>query len=267
MPTAHEQKLMEQALAEMKKAQWPPRKWCASIQDGYPPGHEYNWMVTHNYKVQDLMWQAAHPTPPPIPVPPPINPQALNHIYCAQEPWSAMNAKVGYVPILSADMAYRYPNNDYPAINLHDVVGNLRARFGSVGGWCDCRPAPGGTPAKEGLRFCSEYHLDFFVGQAEHDFEFDDAVSNGAKMVIGNVTNLRNDQLSKISSREVALIQEDYWNEGWARAQWEHITAYAAGIYPALWNPTILAYREANRWRDGDGVYYSATVQDWANLP
>jgi hypothetical protein len=26
-------------------------------------------------------------------------------------------------------------------------------------------------------------------------------------------------------------------------------------------------FRQAGRWRDGDGVYYSATVTDWNNLP
>lgn len=250
-----------EALAEMEQAVWPPTKWCAAIQDGYPPGKEYNWMVTHNFKAQQALWNAVHT--PPTPTPPPStnvpDPRAQYVVFCAQEPNTALRAKPHYTIAFSADMAYRD--------GVAPVIAAARNQGHKVAGWCDCRPAPNGTPAAAGIAFVKEFGLDFFIGQAEQAAEFDDAMSVGAKVVIGNLTSLRGDQIETIRTKNIGFIQEDYWNEGWARATSPVIAAYCAGIYPALWNPTIKDYQNASRWRAGDGVYYSATIQDWENLP
>lgn len=180
-------------------------------------------------------------------------------VFCAQEAEKALHSPPKYKIAVSADKAYRD--------GTLAVLPELKKVHG-VPGWCDCRPAPDGTPASVGAAFVKEYGLAYFIGQAENAAQFDDAMSVGARCVIGNITSLRQDQIDKMQKDGIEFIQEDYWNEGWGRAQHPAISAYCAGIYPtALWNPQIYNYRQAGRWREGDGLYYAATVEDWENLP
>lgn len=251
---------LQLALAEMQKAQWDPHKWAEAIQNGYPPGKDYNYPVTANYKAQQYLWLAAHPPPPPPLPPSPGGPSGAKYVvFAAQEPQSGLGKfPVHYGVAFSADMAYRYS----------DLAARIKAfkdRGHRVMGWCDCR-VDGGTPAAVGAQFVHDYGLDYFIGQAESAAEFDNAMSVGAKIVVGNITSLRQDQINKIMAEGIGFIQEDYWNEGWARAQHPAITAYCAGIYKALWEPLIVDYKNANRWREGDGLYASAYVKDWISL-
>ncbi len=204
----------------------------------------------------------AIPAPPAKPVPPVRNPLALYVLFAAQEPLQALHAPAKYTVALSADLAYR--DESVAAIKpLHDA-GH------TVAGWCDCR-SDGGTSALEGIQFVRENRLAYFIGQAESPAEFDNAMSVEAPVVVGNITALRQDQIDQIARGDTALIQEDYWCEGWGRAQHPAITAWCAGIYPTpLWaypEPTIVTYRGAGRWADGDGLYHVAAVTDWQNLP
>lgn len=271
-----DQAKLAEAVQHMRQATWPPDKWAKAIRDGYPPGKDgapgkpYNYPNTANYRAQQALWEAAHPKvgtqnpeKPNEPNPPPpttVDPRSQYVVFCAQEPANALRAPAKYAIAFSADRAYR--DEALPV-----VIGSARRQGHRVAGWCDCRPN-GGTPASAGVQFVKDYGLDYFIGQAESAAEFDNAMSVGAPVVVGNITALRQDQLDRIARGEVAFQQEDYWNEGWARAQSPLISAYIAGIYPtALWNPTIAQYKQAGRWRDGDGLYHAAAVADWQNLP
>jgi len=247
---------MAEALAEMQKAQWPPQKWCQTIDDR----EDYQWVLTHNYKAQVAMWNAAHPAPNPTPPTPVVVPESQYVIFCANNPEAAFGAPKKYRIALSADPAY--------SANLPSIISMLRAKgYAAIAGWCDCR-TEGGTPATAGKAFVAQHGLDYFIGQAESAAEFDNALSAGAKVVVGNLTALRSDQAKLIEKGVVSLIQEDYWNEGWARADSPLISAYCAGIYAtSLWDPTIAQYQSAGRWRDGDGLFHAASVKDWQSLP
>lgn len=255
----------EQWIAEgmrhMELATWPPDKWAAAIEKGYPPGKRYVYENTHNFMAQQCFWNAAHPAPPPpAPVTSPYQDQARLVVFSAQEPEKGLNASSKYAIAFSADFAYRYPD-------LANRIKAARDQGHRVAGWCDCRPV-GGTPAAVGKAFVEEFKLDYFIGQAESAAEFDDAMSVGAKVIVGNITALRSDQLERIAKDKLGWIQEDYWNEGWGRAESPLITAYCAGIYATvLWDPQIHNYTAAGRWRAGDGIYYSAGVKDWSGLP
>lgn len=66
-----QEELMRAALEEMHKATITPSVWAGRIRDGYPEGSRYNYMSTHNYKAQDLLYKASRTpsgsTPAPIP--------------------------------------------------------------------------------------------------------------------------------------------------------------------------------------------------------
>ncbi len=214
------------------------------------PGERLGYMRGHGYYVI----VGAPPKPPDV-----RDPRALFVVFAAQEPLTALGAPPKYCVALSADEAYRAESIA--------AIDPLRKAGHRVAGWCDCR-VEGGTPAAFGQAFVSTQGLDYFVGQAESAAEFDNAMSVNAPVVVGNITSLRQDQVDKISRHEVALIQEDYWNEGWGRATHPAITAWCAGIYPTgLWDPTIAQYQAAGRWSNGDGLYHAAAVHDWQNLP
>lgn len=203
--------------------------------------------------------------PAPAPPPPPPPPQRDVHlaqrvVFCAEEPQLAAHAPPNYVRAVSADHAYRYPD-------LAARIQQLRAGGAPVAGWCDCRPS-GGTPAEVGIQFVKDYGLDYFIGQAESAHEFDNAYANGARVMVGNRSALTTDQIAHLRT-DVLFIQEDYWNEGWARDTSPDIVAHCAGVYGTpLWpgGPTIASYQQAGRWADGDGIYYARPDTDWGSL-
>lgn len=230
------------------------------------PGDKIGYARGHGYFVRKAV------KPKPKPPAPPVHDvaHALYVVFCAQEPQTAMAAPAHYAMAVSADHAYRYPTDDRPDLDLHQIVADAKHAGHRVPGWCDCRPAPDGTPAAVGAAFVQEYGLDYFIGQCETAEQFDDAMTVGATVVVGDITHLRQDQVDLVVAGKVLLIQEDYWNEGWQRAVHPAIAAYAAGVYPtAVWpdpGPTIISYKQVGRWREGDGVYHAAAVQDWASL-
>ena len=79
---ATQAELLQKALREMQRAAWDPKRWCASIQKGYPVGTPYRWQETANFRAQQALWDAVHaatnpgpvpgPTPGPIPTPNPF---------------------------------------------------------------------------------------------------------------------------------------------------------------------------------------------------
>lgn len=209
-------------------------------------------------KVGYIRGKGYYAIPAPKPAPARDLARARYVLFAAQQPLSALSASTKYTVAFSADMAYRGENAE--------AIPRFKAAGYRTAGWCDCR-VNGGTPAQVGIDFVAEYKLDYFIGQAESQAEFENAMSVHAAVVVGNLTALNQTQIDRCL-KDVLLIQEDYWNEGWGRAQHPAIAAYCAGIYPtALWNPQIQNYKDAGRWREGDGLYHVASVEDWQNLP
>ena len=255
---------LAEAKAEMALATWTPLRWASTIDDT----ENYKWENTHNYKASVALWNALHPpAPPPVPVIT-VDPRSQFVVFCAEQMQVALAAPMKYALSLSADKEYRYPTEKVPELDLHHIITTMKNQGHRVPGWCDCRPAPDGTPAAVGVEFVKQYGLDYFIGQAESEDEFEDAVSVSAKVIVGNITSLNADQLKQIKVDRISFIQEDYWNEGWARAESDLIAAYCAGTYPTgLWYPRVNNYRSAGRWRMGDGLYYAKPDTDYENLP
>jgi hypothetical protein len=190
------------------------------------------------------------------PTPTPPGP-ALYVLFADVHPELVLQAPTKYAVALSADPAFRDPH-------LADTITALRLKGHRVAGWCDCSS----TPAAAGLAFVGEYGLDYFIGQAENDEQFDDAFGHGAHVIVGNLTALTGDRIAKLDQHQILWIQEDFWNEGWALLRDDRVAAVMHGIYPTtIWNPTVAQYKSAGRWKDGDGLFHVISVTDWSDLP
>lgn len=263
---AEVERLGKKALAHALSANVRAEVWLRNVVQGkYKDWRRTEWGVALTALDDARTITRRRPTPiapgptPPVPA---RDDRALYVVFCAQEASLALQAPPHYKIALSADPAYRDDNAA--------ALPKLRAQGRTVAGWCDCRSD--GTPAAVGVSYVHGMGLDYFIGQGESAAEFDDARSQGAQVIVGNLTALRGEQTNVIAGGEVAWIQEDYWCEGWARyPESPLITAYCAGIYPtALWHDphaTVAVYRGAGRWRDGDGLYHAAGGVDWNSLP
>ncbi len=214
-----------EALAEMEKATWPPEKWCEAIQEGYPPGHEYDWMVTHNYKAQQAMWNAAHPNPGPVPPPqpaPPPNPEpappaghpignrCLYFSTVDQDTvnWVATLGRFGhglYTALFSADLNLGVPGGPYWATDAQ--VRMLNAAGIIVASWSDCSA----TPYSHALALAKRPGFQFAGGQAEDQAQYLQAIGSGANHIVGNPNNLGaslSDAINRTALGEIAFIGE-----------------------------------------------------------
>lgn len=202
----------------------------------------------------------AAPKDPPKPMPSRDLTRAYKVLFAAQNPRKGLLAPPGYKIALSADPEYRAQT--VAAIQEFRTQQPNRV----LCGWCDCRPI-GGTPAQAGVDFVGDYKLDYFIGQAESQIEFDSAMEVHASVVVGNITALNQTQIDRCLN-DVLFIQEDYWNEGWGRAKHPAIVYHCAGIYPtALWNPQYDSYYGANRWDPGDGAFHIDAIENIGRLP
>jgi len=192
---------MAEALAEMKMATWKPERWCAAIQDGYPPGHEYNWMATHNYKAQVAMWNAAHPapTPPPQPAPPQGSVFSGKGAFTTSEP-AALNGL----------------NLDWVALQA-DPEGSLSGYTGSAKTcWWQAR-------ADHATVDLAKAHGIPYIGQAENQAELDKCLALNtdglvAKALVGNAGSWTSEGAEKALAQGWDYISEWYMNAH----PWEH---------------------------------------------
>ena len=220
-----------------------PAKRPANLPDRIPASWWVRYLIHKGIKI--------------IPKPPRNLGPAQYVWFAAQEPEQGLRFPTKCAIAISADMAYRYDN-------LREIIDALRFKGHRVPGWCDCRPD--GTLATTGALFVKSFQLDYFIGQAETADQFDAGYAWGARVMVGNMSELRSDQMEKCST-EVLFIQEDYWNEGWARyPKSDAIAAYCIGIYAtALWDPNISSYKAAGRFEPGDGGYHVAACTDPEN--
>ena len=197
---------------------------------------------------------------------------AQARIFLAQSPLDSRAAPSWMVPVCTADAGYR---EWYTA----DVIAQLRAHFGAVEAWCDCRPAGEGTGYSEALAMVDELGLDGAWGQCETTAEFDAAFDGGARRMVGSINAqvLDDARLARVSSGEVLVSVELYRNlQPGQQPDWRNanagigghcIACYASDTEGAVYTP-VTNYRELGYYvPKRDSVYgVGLTADDWQAL-
>ncbi len=234
-----------EALAHMEKATWHPDRFFEAVQEGYPPGHEYDWMTKHNYFASVALWNATHPPnpAPPPPVVPPPTPFPHNFfafagkgIFTTSEPGAASHPCDWYA--VQAD----------PEGNVEHAATTGRRCF-----WM-ARPTSAIVTVAN--------HENFpFIAQAENQTELNVALALGPsitvpKALVGNPTSWTPAGFNAAVQQGWELILEWYWN-----AQPGYTSPDAAN-YPFFTNVCFGIYSEGTPGGDGY-VPQSKSVADY----
>jgi hypothetical protein len=268
---ATDQELAAQAVAHAQRTTINHREFLRRVAT--IPGYAYE--KTQWFQALSDLEKTKHPETAPAPKPPPTDPAgylkaAQARIFLAHEPLACLAAPQWMVPVCTADLGYR---NWYPK----STIDQLRARFGKVEAWCDCRNP---TPYSEAQRMVNQLNLDGPAwGQCETTAEFDHAIANGARRLIGNIdTNVLDDKrLGLISDADVLVSVELYCNvQPWVKPDWRNanagiggncIACYESKTENANYTP-VTWYRQQGFYVPGrDSVYgVGLTPEDWNNL-
>lgn len=238
--------LMKQALQEMEQATISPEEWANRIQHGYN-GKPYNYKNTHNWNAQKCLEAAVKLNPSPAPS---LDLRDVQRCLFLTDDISRALETEGRLLIATADLGYRQRYTE-DFLRVAKLQGRLRV-------WCDCRPSPYGTPPQVALDWLDELRLphDYFYGQCESPEEFDAAYNAGARKMVGNMSVLhpnavndpRHDQLDRVSSGEVHVTNETYYNVNPNyRVDWRN----AAGV-----GSNTMAVYESDR----EGAHYYSLV-------
>lgn len=169
----------------------------------------------------------------------------------------------------TADAAYR--------VTIQQVAA-VRASGHRAFAWGDCDQ----TPPVLIREFAEMQGLDGWYGQAESDTQFDNA-NGGAQLpqaLIGNLSALRPDQLSRVAAGDVVFINETYYNVpgnvGAEGPDWRNANAGVGGNCLAVYGSSsegaiYLPLREQIRrgYFDAadDSLYVEGFLEDdWAAL-
>jgi hypothetical protein len=133
---------------------------------------------------------------------------------------------------------------------------------GYVTAWCDCRP-DGGTDAQYAIDAVRTYGLKGWHAQAESAAEFDHALQRGREnglmplAFVGNLGNLRPDQLALVAHGDVKFVNETYYNVmPWIRPDWLGAQAGVGGNCVAMYeSATEGAQRVALATMRADGRF------------
>ena len=276
---ASQQELANSALQHALKTSWTWDKFLARIRND--PTYQYE--NTEWYEAGEDLEEAKHassgggnPTPPDPPVVAGDLSDAQARIFLAQSPLDALAAPTWMVPVVTADHGYRYWYDSA-------TIGQLRARFGRVEAWCDCRIPSGyvegqGTGYDEAVKMTQEFGLDGPAwGQCETNGEFDNGYAGGARRFIGQLADLSEDNRHKIGASKCHMTFELYRNKmPWQVPDYKDvgdgvggntIGIYASSSEGAVYTPVSdyksLGYYVPKR----DSVYgVGLTPADWAAL-
>jgi hypothetical protein len=270
---ATQTELIASAVRHAKAASIPFDEWCRRVQTqrGYP------YTRTEWYKVgRDLerAKAAAFPPPPaPPPVPKPGNLAAARaRLFLAQEPLACLAAPPFMTPVLTADAGYR----DYVS---PDVVHQLRARFGRVEAWVDCRTPPDGTPFDVAEQMVADFGLDGAWGQCENRGEFDRGYEQGARRFVGSidVEVFDDERLNLVKTGAVLVSVELYrnlqpgmqpdWRGANAGIGGNCIAVYESSTEGAVYTP-VADYKRAGLYAAGNDSVYAVGLraEDWREL-
>lgn len=261
------QKLIKQATISVD--QWMRRSRDAN----------YNWRDTwHGRALLQLEKEAKAqpvPTPAPSPAPSTLAAQLQSVIYCAQNPLAALAGPKRMKPALTADPGYA-------SFTTPDVVAQLKAHFGTCGGWF----VQTQVPVQHAKDFVAQYGLDFLIFQGETENEYATAMQYGARLVVGNANawsdGLRKDAAVRIANGTLAFAQEAYTNLGnpWpdqTSTQGVPAASLVLGVYDGSaevpghgWYPGVGDYKlhtSPSVWQT-ISVYHAAGLrsEDWAAL-
>jgi hypothetical protein len=203
---ASQEELMTQALAEMKKATYTPHKWCTEIDEK----EDYDWVNTHNFKAQQLLWQAAHANPNPTP---PTQAGDLSDVqrclFLTDDTSWALDCP-NRLLIATADLNYR---KFYSFDFVQEAIKRDVFRV-----WCDCHE----TFPPTALEWLDELELphNYFYGECESAKAFKIAYEAGSRHMIGNLSVLTSDdslqpnpdtnQLGLVKAGKVHITNEYY---------------------------------------------------------
>jgi hypothetical protein len=207
----------------------------------------------------------------PRPKPPRVS-SAQARIFLAHSPLDCLAAPSWMVPVCTADAGYR---EWYTA----DAIAQLRAHFGTVEAWCDCRPPGQGTAYSDALAMVDEFSLDGAWGQCETTAEFDHAYDAGARRMVGSINAQVLDaaRLAKVASGEVLVSIELYRNlQPGLQPDWRNanagigghcIACYASDAEGAVYTP-VASYRDLGHFvPKRDSVYgVGLSAEDWQAL-
>jgi hypothetical protein len=197
---------------------------------------------------------------------------AQARIFLAQSPLDSLAAPSWMVPVCTADAGYR-------RWYTPDVIAQLRAHFGTVEAWCDCRPAGEGTAYSEAVAMVDEFGLDGAWGQCETTAEFDAAYEAGARRMVGSINAqvLDDARLAKVASGEVLVSVELYrnlqpglqpdWRNANAGVGGNCIACYGSDTEGAVYTP-VTSYRELGYYAPRrDSIYgVGLSADDWQAL-
>jgi hypothetical protein len=197
---------------------------------------------------------------------------AQARIFLAHSPLDCLAAPSWMVPVCTADAGYR-------ELYTPDVIAQLRAYFGTIEAWCDCRQAGQGTPYSEALAMVDEFGLDGAWGQCETTAEFDAAYAAGARRMVGSINAqvLDDTRLAKVASGEVLISIELYRNlQPGLQPDWRNanagigghcIACYGSDTEGAVYTP-VTNYVELGHYiPKRDSVYgVGLTAEDWQAL-
>jgi hypothetical protein len=250
---ASEQEHLNAAAKYAKQTSWNWDKYLARIRSD--PSYLYQdtpWYEC-GQEMEKVARPGSNPTPPnptpPEPTPPPSSSLATvqARMFLAQSPLDCLQAPQYMVPVCTADPGYRYWYTP-------DVISQLKARFGTVEAWCDCR-GNGGTPYSEAERMVNDLGLDGPAwGQCETEPEFDHGYTSGARRMIGQLAGLREDQRALITNKTVLLTFELYRN----KMPWQVPDYMTCG--PGTGGNAIGVYASST-----EGAVYTP-VEDYKNL-
>lgn len=264
---ASQQELANSALQHALNTSWNWDKYLARIRND--PSYQYE--NTEWYRAgADLekAKSAGGSAPPPQPTGDLSDAQA--RIFLAQSPLDSLAAPSWMVPVCTADLGYRYWYDQA-------TVDRLRAHFGRIEAWCDCRDA-GGTPYSVAVEMVESMGLDGPAwGQCETSAEFDHGYNNGARRFVGQLAGLTDAQRAQIGAQGAHIAFElyrnvmpwqvpDYMNVG------DGVGGNCIGVYGstsegATYTP-VTEYRSLGYYvPKRDSVYgVGLTPADWAAL-
>lgn len=207
-----EQQQLAEAAAAAKAATISVDDWLRNIRTKPSYRYQNSWW----YHAAKQLDQIRH-LPPPRPQPSDVTAVGRAWLITAQNPAEALHAPAYYGLAVTADRAY---TGQAQAI----AAAKLQGRRTAV--WCDCDA----TPASAAIDMARTLGCDLWIGQCETPGQFDHAVAAGGRLLVGNLSALRDDQLALVKAGKVVVINELYRNlQPDQQPDWRNANAGVAG--------------------------------------
>jgi hypothetical protein len=199
------------------------------------------------------------PPAPAVPPAPPLPPSAAQYqhgIYLGQNAEYVRLAPAKYKAIFTADPAY-----DSQA--TASLGAALRAEGREVQVWF----VPTEVSLARAQEVARRVGASLIIGQAESAEQFDASWNCGLRGVIGNLAALREDQLAKVRSGEMAFVHEHYWNcQPGLQLDDKNlpVVSHCIAVYSDAdcQRRSVAEYIAAGRFHPGDSCYGPGMVAD-----